>query len=75
MARVRLTLDGGDDDLAIRRAGGPVDLRRHRLERPTHQAYQQGGLPRLEDIAYRLFNCGMRTLVRKMKHFREQSID
>lgn len=74
MVRVRLTLDGGDEDLAIRRAGGPVDLRRHRLERITHQAYQQGGLLTLEDIAYRLFNCGMRTLVRDMHHFKEQSI-
>jgi hypothetical protein len=40
MVRVRLTLDGGDADLAIRRAGGPVDLRRHRLECITHQAYR-----------------------------------
>ena len=74
MVRVRLTLDGGEEDLAIRRAGGPVALRRHRLERMTHQAYQQGGLLTLEDFAFRLFNCGMRTLVRDMRHFKEQSI-
>jgi len=74
MVRVRLTLDGGDDDLEIRQVNGTVALRRHRLERITHQAYQQGGLLTLEDVAYRLFNCGMRTLVRDMKHFREQSI-
>ncbi|WP_141691528.1 DUF1670 domain-containing protein [Rhodohalobacter halophilus] len=74
MVRVRLTLDGGEDDLAIRHASGTVALRRHRLERITHQAYQQGGLLTLEDIAYRLFNCGVRTLVRDMHHFREQSI-
>jgi hypothetical protein len=74
MVRVRLTLDDGEQDLVIRGAGGPVVLRRHRLERMTHQAYQQGGLLTLEDFAYRLFNCGMRTLVRDMHHFREQSI-
>ena len=74
MVRVRLTLDGGDEDLAVRREGGPVALRRHRLERITHQAYQQGGLLTLEDIAFRLFNCGMRTLVRDMRYFREQSV-
>ena len=74
MVRVRLTLDGGEEDLTIRRAGGPVALRRHRMERMTHQAYQQGGVLTLEDFAYRLFNCGMRTLVRDMQHFREQSI-
>jgi len=47
MVRVRLTLDGGEEDLTIRRAGGPVALRRHRMERMTHQAYQQGGCLRL----------------------------
>ncbi len=40
MVRVLLTLDGGDEDLAIRREGGPVALRRHRLERITHLTYQ-----------------------------------
>jgi hypothetical protein len=74
MVRVRLTLDGGDEDLAIRRADGPVAVRRHRLERITHQAYQQGGLLTLEDVAFRLFNCGMRTLVRDVSYFKEQSI-
>jgi len=56
MVRGWLTLDGGDDDLAIRRAGGPMALHLHHLERITRQAYQQGGLLTLEDIAYRLFN-------------------
>ena len=74
MVRVRLTLDAGDQDLAIRKADGIPALRRHRMERITHQAYQQGGLLTLEDIAFRLFNCGMRTLVRDMSYFREQSI-
>ena len=74
MVRVRLTLDGGEDDLKIRRTSGTVALRRHRLERITHQAYQQGGLLTLEDIAYRLFNCGMRTLVRDLRDLRDQSI-
>jgi len=74
MVRVRLTLDGGDQDLEIRRTGGPVALRQHRTERMAHEAYQQGGLLTLEDLAYRLFNCGVRTLVRDMQHFHEQSI-
>jgi hypothetical protein len=74
MVRVRLTLDGGDEDLSIRRAEGIVALRRHRIERLSHQACQQGGLLTLEDFAYRILNCGMRTLVRDMKAFRERSI-
>ncbi len=74
MVRVRLTLDAGDQDLAIRKSDGIPALRRHRLERMSHQAYQQGALLTLEDFAFRLFNCGMRTLVRDMSYFREQSI-
>lgn len=74
MVRVRLTLDGGQEDLAIRRSQGIVALRHHRIERMAHQAYQQGGLLTLEDFAYRILNCGMRTLVRDMKTFRERSI-
>lgn len=74
MIRVRLTLDGGDEDLRIRRTQGIVALRYHRIERMAHQAYQQGGLLTLEDLAYRILNCGMRTLVRDMKAFRERSI-
>jgi hypothetical protein len=74
MVRVRLTLDGGSQDLEIRRNQGIVALRHHRIERMAHQAYQQGGLLTLEDFAYRILNCGMRTLVRDMKAFRKRSI-
>jgi hypothetical protein len=74
MVRVCLTLDAGEDDLHVRRTEGTVGLRRYRLERMTHQAYQQGGLLTLEDLAYRIFNCGMRTLVRDLQALAEQSI-
>lgn len=74
MIPVRLTLDGGDEDLHIRRTKGIVALRRHRIERMSHQACQQGGLLTLEDLAYRIFNCGMRTLVRDMKALRQGSL-
>lgn len=74
MVRVRLSLDGGEEDQQIRREQGVVALRHHRLERMAHQAYQQGGLLTLEDFAYRILNCGMRTLVRDMKAFRQQGI-
>lgn len=74
MVRVRLTLDGGQEDLHIRRHQGIVALRRHRIERMAHQAYQQGGLLTLEDFAYRILNCGMRTLVRDLQALRERSI-
>lgn len=74
MVRVRLTLDGGTEDVEIRRNQGIIALRQHRMERMAHQAYQQGGLLTLEDFAYRIFNCGTRTLIRDMKAFRRRSI-
>jgi len=74
MVRVYLTLDAGESDQTIRKAHGVAALRRHRMERMAHQAYQQGGLLTLEDFAFRLFNCGMRTLVRDRRELRQRSI-
>jgi hypothetical protein len=74
MVLVRLTLDGGAEDLQIRKAQGVSALRQHRLQRLTHQAYQQGGLLTLEDLAYRLFNCGQRTLVRDLATLKSQGV-
>jgi hypothetical protein len=59
---VTLTLDAGDEDLAIRKQGGVIALRRHRFVRICEEAFQQGGLLTLEAIAD-LFNCAVRTLV------------
>ena len=59
---VTLTLDAKVDDLAIRRQGGVIVLRRHRLARIAEEDFQQGGLLTLEGIAD-LFNCAVRTLV------------
>ena len=69
-----LTLDAGKGDLAVRKEQGVVGLRRHRIERVCHEAYQQGGLLTVEDLANRLFNCGERTLSRDLAHFRTQGI-
>jgi hypothetical protein len=71
---VILTLDAGAEDLAVREEQGVVGLRRHRIERLCHEAYQQGGLLTVEDLANRLFNCGERTLSRDLTYFREQGI-
>jgi len=70
---VVLTLDSGEEDLEIRRTSGVVGLRRHRIQRLAHEAFQQGGLLTVEDLANRLLNCGQRTLCRdilalKTKH-------
>lgn len=70
---VTLTLDAGAEDLAIKEQKGVVALRRHRLERVCHEAFQQGGLLTVEDLAHRLFNCGERTICRDLAFFRKQN--
>jgi hypothetical protein len=71
---VRLTLDGGVEDVQVRQQQGVCGLRQHRLERMAEEAFQQGGLLTLEDLA-KLFNCGVRTLVRDLAELRRQGIE
>jgi len=66
---VTLTLDGGMEDLEVRKSGGVPALRRHRIERMCTEAFQQGGLLTVEDLANRLLNCGQRTLARDLQVF------
>lgn len=74
MISVILTLDAGEEDLNVKKEHGVIGLRRHRFERITSEAFQQGGLLTVEDIANRLLNCGERTLCRDIKAFKEQGI-
>lgn len=69
-----LTLDAGPEDLEIRQNQGIQTLRRHRMQRVCVEAFQQGGLLTIEDLANRLFNCGQRTLSRDLETFRQQGI-
>jgi hypothetical protein len=71
---VTLTLDAGPEDLEVRQNQGVPALRRHRMQRICIEAFQQGGLLTLEDLANRLFNCGQRTLSRDLETFRQQGI-
>lgn len=61
---VTLTLDAGLDDYQPRISYGLDGLRRARLLRLAAEAREQGGLLTYEDLAFRLLNCGVRTLVR-----------
>ena len=38
------------------------------------EAFDQGGLLTVEDLAYRIFNCGVRTINRDLEYFRQQGI-
>ena len=74
MVSVVLTLDAGEEDLLVKKQHGVQGLRRHRLERIVNEAFQQGGLLTVEDIANRLLNCGERTLCRDIKALKDEGI-
>lgn len=74
MVSVVLTLDGGQSDLDVKKDQGVIGLRRHRLLRIANEAFLQGGVLTIEDIANRLLNCGERTLCRDIKYFKDQDI-
>lgn len=71
---VTLTLDTGQDDLNVREKHGVIGLRQHRIQRVCTEAFQQGGLLTVEDLANRLFNCGERTISRDLKQLKAQNI-
>jgi hypothetical protein len=72
---VRLTLDAGQEDFQLRTAHGVEGLRRARILRMTEEAREQGGLLSYEDLAFRLFNCGVRTIVRDVQSIRRRELD
>ncbi len=70
MVPVVLTLYAGPEDYQYRRdhgAAGVVALRRRQIERMAHEALDQGGLLTAEDLAFRIFNCGLRTISRDLQ--------
>lgn len=74
MISVILTLDAGEDDLRVREQSGVQGLRQHRLQRVVCEAFQQGGLLTVEDLANRLLNCGERTICRDISFLKDQGI-
>lgn len=74
MVSVILTLNDDDTDISLREKEGVIGLRQHKLQRITNEAFQQGGLLTVEDVAYRLFNCGTRTISRDIQDLKEKGI-
>jgi Protein of unknown function (DUF1670) len=72
---VRLTLEAGQEDFQLRLAHGVEGLRRARILRITEEAREQGGLLSYEDLAFRLFNCGVRTIVRDVQAIRRRELE
>ncbi len=70
---VTLTLQAGAEDLEFRKSHSVPALRCKRLCRMCEEAFQQGGLLTLEDLAH-LFNCGVRTLVNDLGALRRDKL-
>lgn len=72
-----VTYHAGEEDDKIREEcgfRGVTMLRRHRMKRIAEEANQQGILLTLEDFAYKIFNCGYRTVCRDLEYFRAKGI-
>lgn len=78
MTPVVLTLYAGEDDhrqrVGQKDKQGISSLRRRQLVRMAHEALDQGALLTAEDFAFRIFNCGLRTISRDLKALARQRI-
>jgi hypothetical protein len=74
LTSVTLTIDAGEKDIEIRKGHGVIGLRRYRIQRICDEAFQQGALLTVEDIANRILNCGERTICRDIEAFKKEGI-
>lgn len=66
-----------EDDIAYRQQFGKKGvqkLRQCQMIRMANEAASQGGLLSAEDFAYRIFNCGLRTISRDLSALAHQGI-
>lgn len=77
MVPVVLTLYTGEEDHQFRLQHGRqgiAKLRQQQLYRMAQEALDQGGLLTAEDFAFRIFNCGLRTISRDLKALAEEGL-
>jgi len=78
MVPVVLTLYAGEEDYEYRvrqkEKKGITALRRRQTERMAQEALDQGALLTAEDLAFRIFNCGLRTISRDLQASSAQGI-
>ena len=75
MVPVVLTLYAGGEDHEYRLARGSkgvMALRQRQIERMAQEALDQGALLTAEDLAFRIFNCGLRTISRDLRALAKQ---
>jgi hypothetical protein len=56
------------------RRHGVAALRQRQMVRMAHEALDQGAVLTAEDFAFRIFNCGLRTISRDLKALADQGI-
>ena len=77
MVPIVLTLYVGQEDYQYRlehEPNGVAALRQRQIERMANEALDQGALLTAEDFAFRIFNCGLRTISRDLKTLAEEGV-
>lgn len=77
MVPIVLTLYAGEEDHRLRLEHGRqgiARLRQRQIYRMAHEALDQGALLTAEDFAFRIFNCGLRTISRDLKALAEAGL-
>lgn len=74
MTPVLLTLYAGGEDHEYRLQHGVAALRQSQIERMANEALDQGALLTGEDLAFRIFNCGLRTISRDLQVLAENGV-
>jgi hypothetical protein len=69
-----VTVYADHEDNQVRAQHGTTGLRRAKLLRIATEAWEQGVLLSHEDFAYRILHCGLRTIARDIKYFKDQNI-
>lgn len=77
MIPIVVTLYAGEEDYRYRRQHGTegvARLRQRQIQRMAQEALDQGALLTAEDLAFRIFNCGLRTISRDLAALREEGL-
>jgi hypothetical protein len=77
MVAVVLTLYAGEEDYQYRllhESNGIAALRQRQIERMANEALDQGALLTAEDFAFRIFNCGLRTISRDLQALAQHGV-
>ncbi len=77
MVPLVVTLYAGEEDYRYRLEHGiegVARLRQRLIHRMAQEALDQGALLTAEDLAFRIFNCGLRTISRDLKALKEQGL-